>query len=125
MSLGYAGANVLSLLTDDAIIAGWNNEGLPSDAMSTENATILTQSIKWPLMIDPQLQGIKWIKSRYRKTLNTIRLDQKSCLEIVERLLPCIFPTSVSYRCVSSGVPLLIENMPEEVDPVMEPLLGR
>ena len=23
---GYAGANVLSLLTDDAIIAGWNNE---------------------------------------------------------------------------------------------------
>ena len=26
MSLGYVGANVLSLLTDDAIIAGWNNE---------------------------------------------------------------------------------------------------
>ena len=25
-SPGYAGANVLSLLTDDAIIAGWNNE---------------------------------------------------------------------------------------------------
>ena len=32
MSLGYVGANVLSLLTDDAIVAGWNNEGLPSDA---------------------------------------------------------------------------------------------
>ena len=25
--MGYAGANVLSLLTDDAIIAQWNNEG--------------------------------------------------------------------------------------------------
>ena len=79
-------SNFLSLLTDDATIAGWNNEGLPSDAMSTENATILTQSIKWPLMIDPQLQGIKWIKSRFRKTLTIIRLDQKSCLETVERL---------------------------------------
>ena len=56
MSQGFVGADVLSLLTDDATIAGWNNEGLPSDAMSTENATILTQSIKWPLMIDPQLQ---------------------------------------------------------------------
>ena len=91
--MSYTGDNVnmLSLLTDDAIIAKWNNEGLPSDAMSTENATILTQSIKWPLMIDPQLQGIKWIKSRYRKTLNIIRLDQKSCLEIVERLLPLSF----------------------------------
>jgi dynein heavy chain len=64
LSLGYIGANVLSLLTDDALIAQWNNEGLPSDNMSTENATILTNSIKWPLMIDPQLQGIKWIKNR-------------------------------------------------------------
>ena len=119
--------NYLSLLTDDATIAGWNNEGLPSDAMSTENATILTQSIKWPLMIDPQLQGIKWIKSRYRKTLNIIQLDQKSCLEMVERLLllPVVSFSFFCLRCVSSGVPLLIENMPEEVDPVMEPLLGR
>jgi dynein heavy chain len=33
--------------------------------MSTENATILTSCERWPLMIDPQLQGIKWIKNRY------------------------------------------------------------
>jgi len=52
----------LSLLTDDAQVAQWNNDGLPSDRMSTENATILTNTQRWPLMIDPQLQGIKWIK---------------------------------------------------------------
>ena len=55
-SNAYVGANVLSLLTDDALIATWNNEGLPADGMSTENATILTNSVKWPLIIDPQLQ---------------------------------------------------------------------
>ena len=54
----------LGLLTDDAQIAKWNNEGLPSDRMSAENATILTNSARWPLMIDPQLQGLKWIKTR-------------------------------------------------------------
>ena len=54
--MGYVGANVLSLLTDDALIATWNNEGLPADGMSTENATILTNSVKWPMIIDPQLQ---------------------------------------------------------------------
>lgn len=43
------------LMTDDAQIAAWNNEGLPADRMSTENATILTNSARWPLMIDPQL----------------------------------------------------------------------
>jgi len=31
----------LTLLTDEADIAAWNNESLPSDRMSTENATIL------------------------------------------------------------------------------------
>jgi dynein heavy chain len=53
----------LSLLTDGAQIASWNNEGLPNDRMSTENATILTNAERWPLMIDPQLQGVKWIKA--------------------------------------------------------------
>lgn len=45
----------LSLMTDDTQIAVWNNEGLPSDRMSTENATILSNSERWPLMIDPQV----------------------------------------------------------------------
>ncbi len=112
MSLGYVGANVLSLLTDDAIIAGWNNEGLPSDAMSTENATILTNLIKWPLMIDPQLQGIKWIKNKYGKDLTVIRLGQRNYLEIVE-------------EAVSTGSVLLIENLGEDTDAVLDPLLGR
>lgn len=45
----------IKLLTDDATIAVWNNEGLPSDRMSTENAIILTNSDRWPLIIDPQV----------------------------------------------------------------------
>ena len=111
-TLTKEGANVLSLLTDDVIIAGWNNEGLPSDSMSTENATILTNSLKWPMMIDPQLQGVKWIKNKYNKTITTIRLGQEGYLEMIE-------------KCVSEGKVLLIENMPEDVEPVLDPLLGR
>lgn len=59
----------MDLLTDDAQIAQWNNEGLPNDRMSSENATVLTNSERWPLMIDPQLQGIKWIKNKYGSDL--------------------------------------------------------
>jgi len=91
LSLGYVGANVLSLLTDDALIAQWNNEGLPSDNMSTENATILTNSVKWPMMIDPQLQGIKWIKNKFADKLTVIRLGQKGYLDIIERLMKDTF----------------------------------
>lgn len=47
--------DTLELLCDDAQIAVWHNEGLPNDRMSTENAIILTNASRWPLMIDPQL----------------------------------------------------------------------
>ena len=71
------GLDPLSLLTDNATIAQWNNENLPSDRMSTENATILTNCERWPLMIDPQLQGVKWIKTREGEELRVVRLGQK------------------------------------------------
>lgn len=69
--------DVLSLLTDPATIAHWNNENLPNDRMSIENATILTNAERWPLMIDPQLQGIKWIKTREGEELKVVRLGAK------------------------------------------------
>lgn len=36
------GLDPVLMLTDDAMVAQWNNEGLPGDKMSTQNATILT-----------------------------------------------------------------------------------
>jgi dynein heavy chain len=65
----------MQLLTDDAQIAQWNNEGLPNDRMSAENATVLTNSERWPLMIDPQLQGIKWIKNKYGSELKVQHIN--------------------------------------------------
>ncbi|XP_076261923.1 dynein heavy chain at 93AB isoform X2 [Rhynchophorus ferrugineus] len=101
----------LSLLSDDTIIAKWHNEGLPSDRMSIENATILINSDRWPLMIDPQLQGIKWIKQRF-DDLRVIRLGQKGYLDVIE-------------RSISQGSTVLVENIEETVDPVLDTLLGR
>ncbi|XP_053720928.1 dynein heavy chain 9, axonemal [Synchiropus splendidus] len=102
----------LTMLTDDADIAAWQNEGLPADRMSTENATILTSCERWPLMVDPQLQGIKWIKSRYSENLQVIRIEQRGYLDAIERAL-------------SEGNVVLIENLEETLDPVLGPLLSR
>lgn len=46
-------ANPLSVLTDEAEVAGWNNFGLPPDRVSTENGSILTNSDRYSLIIDP------------------------------------------------------------------------
>ncbi|KAF5404064.1 Dynein heavy chain axonemal [Paragonimus heterotremus] len=102
----------LQMLVDDAVVATWNNEGLPSDRMSIENATILTSTERWPLMIDPQLQGVKWIKTRYESGLRVIRLGQKGYLDRIE-------------QAISAGDTVLLESIEETVDPVLDPLLGR
>ncbi|XP_054988433.1 dynein axonemal heavy chain 17 [Sorex araneus] len=106
------GLDPLTLLTDDADVASWNNQGLPSDRMSTENATILCNTERWPLIVDAQLQGVKWIKNKYGQDLKAIRLGQKNYLDIIE-------------GAISSGDTLLIENIGETVEPVLDPLLGR
>ncbi|XP_062957128.1 dynein axonemal heavy chain 11 [Cynocephalus volans] len=106
------GLDLISMLTDDATIAAWNNEGLPSDRMSTENAAILTHCERWPLMIDPQQQGIKWIKNKYGTDLKVTHLGQKGFLSVIEIVL-------------AFGDVVLIENLEEMIDPVLDPLLGR
>lgn len=45
----------LKMLADDATIATWNNNALPNDEVSLENAAIFTACSRWPLIIDPQL----------------------------------------------------------------------
>lgn len=122
----------LSLLTDDTTVAVWTNEGLPSDRMSIENATILSNSERWPLMIDPQvnilyrlrisnllfvmtlpkLQGVKWIKEKYGDDLTVIRMGQRSYLDTIE-------------AAITKGYIVLIENIDENLDPVLDSLLGR
>ncbi|KAG8573239.1 hypothetical protein GDO81_012334 [Engystomops pustulosus] len=106
------GLDPIAMLTDDATVAAWNNEGLPGDRMSTENATTLINCERWPLMIDPQQQGIKWIKNKYGADLKVIHLGQKGYLNTIENAL-------------ASGDIVLIENLDETIDPVLDPLLGR
>lgn len=95
------GLDLISMLTDDATVATWNNEGLPSDRMSTENAAILTHCERWPLLIDPQQQGIKWIKNKYGTDLKVTHLGQKGYVKFEEIgfLFTCC---EVSLICIKS-----------------------
>ena len=59
-----ANCDPLKLLASDAVIAGWATQGLPADRVSSENGAIMTNSQRWCLIIDPQMQGILWIKNK-------------------------------------------------------------
>lgn len=54
--------NIITFLTDPTTVREWNIQGLPADSFSTENGIIVTRGTRWPLVIDPQCQAVKWIK---------------------------------------------------------------
>lgn len=49
---------LIKVLADPYEIRMWNTYGLPRDQVSTDNAILVTQAGRWPLMIDPQEQVI-------------------------------------------------------------------
>lgn len=99
------------VLGDPVLIRSWNIFGLPSDLFSIDNAIIITNSRRWPLMIDPQSQANKWVKNMEKASnLNVIRLTQPDYMRTLE-------------NAVQFGQPVLMENIGEELDAALEPLL--
>jgi dynein heavy chain len=47
------GVDPLLILSTLSVQAGWKTEGLPADRISLENAAIITNCSRYPLMIDP------------------------------------------------------------------------
>jgi dynein heavy chain len=103
----------LKVMVDASEVAGWASEGLPNDPVSVENGTIVTRCTRYPVMIDPQLQGIAWIKERESKrNLQVTRLTAKDLINVME-------------RSIQDGHSVLIENMGEQIEPVLSNVVGR
>ena len=67
-----------SVLSDPLVIGVWTNQQqLPNDDFSIDNAIILKNSKRWPLMIGPQIQANNWIKIM-EKDSGMITLKQNS-----------------------------------------------
>jgi dynein heavy chain len=108
-----AAADPLAVLTDEATIAGWNNFSLPPDRVSTENGSILTNSERYPLIIDPQLQGINWLRKTWEKhDLKVTRLNNPKMVKTIE-------------LAVEAGSPVIMENMENSIDAVIQPVYSR
>jgi dynein heavy chain len=75
----------IKILTTDAICASWFTNGLPPDSVSVENGCILNNSERYSLIIDPQLQGITWIRKTYDpKGLKVTRLTNPKMVKTIE-----------------------------------------
>ena len=98
-----------------AVVASWQADELPSDRVSTENGSIVCTSRRWPLLIDPQLQGIRWVRNkeaRDGRNLQVVRLGQ---LQLLAKL----------KAAIENGHSLMVENVMENIDAVLSPVIQR
>ncbi|MEW5317509.1 MAG: hypothetical protein WDW38_008798 [Sanguina aurantia] len=102
---------LVTVLGEPVRIRDWTIDGLPNDSFSIDNGIIVSKARRWPLLIDPQGQANKWIKAMEKKSqLEVLKLSDGDYMRKLE-------------NCIQFGFPVLLENVGEELDPTLEPVL--
>lgn len=92
-------------------IQNWTIDGLPMDLFSIDNAIIMDESQRYSLLIDPQGQAHKWIKTMEKSNdIVIVRLTNPNYMKMIE-------------IAIEIGKPILIENVQEELDAPLDPIL--
>eukprot|EP01083_Nonionella_stella_P111300 326422_1 len=109
--------DVVSTLGKQTRIRGWNICGLPTDTLSIENGIILDVAQRWPLMIDPQNQASRFIKSLAAK-------EAVNGFDVVKLTDGKTF-TRALENGIRFGKWVIVECVEETLDPQLEPILQR
>jgi len=92
-------------------IQNWTINGLPMDPFSIDNAIIMDRSQRWSLLIDPQGQAHKWIKTMEKSNdIIVVKLSNPNYMKSIE-------------AGIEFGKPVLVENILEDLDPPLDPIL--
>jgi len=103
----------VNFMANPVDIRNWVLQGLPTDNFSTENGVLVTGGERWPLMIDPQAQANKWIK----------KMEKDNSLVVVDPKTGDMLRTF--EHCIGFGTPILMEDILLELDPALNPVLGK
>lgn len=100
-------------LGDPVQIREWQNQGLPTDSVSVNNGILVDKCRRWPLMIDPQMQANSWLRKKEEASnVQITTMGDVNLLRVLE-------------KCIRLGLPLLLEDLGEQIEPALEPILQK
>lgn len=99
------------ILGTDIKIQNWCIAGLPRDSFSIDNGIIQDNSMRWSLLVDPQGQANKWVKTMEKANdLQVLKFSDGNYMKVIE-------------TCLEYGKPALMECILEEVEAPLDPIL--
>ena len=107
------GFSLVKVMGDPVTIREWQLNALPVDDYSTENGILATKGKRWPLAVDPQAQANKWIRN----------IEASNGIKVSKGNDPAILRTL--ENAIRMGAPVLMEDVTEELDPSLEPVLQK
>jgi len=105
--------SLAATLGDPVQIREWQNQGLPTDAVSVNNGILVDRCRRWPLMIDPQMQANQWLRKKEEN--NNVMITTMRDPNLLRAL----------ENCIRLGKPLILEDLGEQLEPALEPVLQK
>ena len=103
--------DLVQFLSRDAERSEWNVQGLPTNIFSVQNGILVTQSPRFPLLIDPQGQGLSWIVTANPEA-QVLSMEDSKLRDRIE-------------FAMAEGTSVIISNVGEEIDPMLDPVFER
>jgi dynein heavy chain 2 len=106
--------NVASFLRSESELLQYKTEGLPADGLSQENAVVILDSLRTPLIVDPANQAMMWLKNNLKNKDVTVEVTSMHD----ERF------THTLELAIRFGKTLLISEV-DRIDPMLYPVLRK
>eukprot|EP00965_Chrysotila_dentata_P196733 6177762-Pleurochrysis_carterae.AAC.2 len=108
-----AAVDAAQVLSDARSEMTWQRWQLPSERRALENALIVAECGRPPLLVDPQSFGARWVREVERPNgLISIQPSRRGAQKLVEGAL-------------REGLPVLVEVVGESLDALLEPVVRK
>ncbi|KAM4694195.1 dynein axonemal heavy chain 14 [Discoglossus pictus] len=104
--------SIIKAMAAKTEVRRWQNEGLPLDPYSTENAILVKNGRHWPLLIDPHGQAYKWICQMEGDKLRLVQASDPSYIKTME-------------NAIRLGEPIFVQDVAEDLDPSLKSIMEK